>query len=61
MYQLAENLHMTVGRMMREMSFGEYLGWMRFYTQRNQKVDPKTGKPNLLASDSDGLLKGMGL
>lgn len=33
-YQLAENLGMTVTRMSREMTMSEYFGWMAFYSQK---------------------------
>ena len=36
-YQLAENLHMTVGRLKQEMTVAEYLNWLRFYNQKNEE------------------------
>ena len=64
MYQLAENLHMTVTRMSSEMTMAEYFGWMQFYDDkakdaaREAKGLPKrpAGKPG------DGVvLTGFGL
>lgn len=60
MFQLAENLHMTVTRMMSEMTMGEYVGWLRFYGQRDKQTTPD-GKPNLLAGDGSSLVQGLGI
>ncbi len=38
-YQLAENLSMTVNRMLCEMTMAEYFGWMRFYAERNKEAE----------------------
>lgn len=59
-FQLAENLHMTVAQLLRDMPLGEYMGWLRFYEQRNNQTS-KNGQPNLLSNDGAGLVKGLGL
>lgn len=40
-YQLAENLGMTVTRMKREMTLSEYFGWVTFYGERSKGEDAK--------------------
>ena len=49
-YQLAENLGMTVTRMLREMTMTEYFGWVAFYGERaaqdNGKAKPKPIRPS---------------
>lgn len=44
MYQLAENLGMTVTRMAREMTMSEYFGWLAFYAER-ENLESKPRKP----------------
>ena len=50
-YQLAENLGMTVTRMKREMSLSEYFGWVAFYGERD---DRQNGKPKAAKRPSPG-------
>ncbi len=38
-FQLAENLHMTVGRLRKEMTVAEYINWLRFYAQKNEESE----------------------
>lgn len=42
-YQLAENLGMTVTRLKREMTMSEYFGWVAFYSEKAEGGEkPKT-------------------
>lgn len=59
-YQLAENLHMTVTEMEEKMTWAEYQNWCRFYAQREEQ-STSSGKKNLMAGGEDDLLKGLGL
>ncbi len=43
-YQLAENLGMTVTRMKREMTLSEYYGWVAFYGEREKQEKRSGGK-----------------
>jgi len=43
-YQLAENLGMTVTRMMREMTLSEYFGWVAFFAERAEEQKQKPRK-----------------
>ncbi len=40
LYYLAENLGMTVSTLKPQLSVQEYLGWLRFFTQRNEVDKP---------------------
>lgn len=56
-YQLAENLGMTVTRMMSEMTLAEFYGWMAFYAEQN-KGDQKPQKP---VKGGDVVIRGFNL
>ena len=51
-YQLAENLGMTVTRLKREMTMSEYFGWVAFYGEREQR---ENGKPTPRKGDGINL------
>lgn len=38
-YQLAENLGLTVTRMSREMTMSEFMGWSAFYAARAEEME----------------------
>lgn len=58
-YQLAENLGVTVTRMQREMTLSEYFGWIAFYAARDSKDKPKTAKkPPRLPRNGEITLQG---
>jgi hypothetical protein len=64
MYQLAENLHMTVGSMSREMSMSEYMGWIAFYAQKAEDMERESkGIPKRPAGQpgDDVVMTGFGL
>jgi hypothetical protein len=44
-YQLAENLGMTVTRLQREMTMSEFFGWVAFYSERGADDLPKAKAP----------------
>lgn len=57
-YQLAENLGMTVTRMKREMSLSEFFGWVAFYRERDER---EKGQPRKPAAGEGIVLEGFDL
>jgi hypothetical protein len=56
-YQLAENLGMTVTRMLREMTMSEYFGWVAFYAEKAERDSSAAGKaPKLRPKKGDELV-----
>ena len=53
-YQLAENLGMTVTRMLREMTVAEYFGWVAFYAEKADRESVAAGKPPKLHPKKGG-------
>lgn len=43
-YQLAENLHMTVGQLEREMGMPEFVDWVAFYRYRDARREQERAK-----------------
>jgi hypothetical protein len=63
LYQLAENLGMTVYEMSHKMPVSEFQGWIEFYSRRSQEAaaaDRRKGAPNLLDMDPAALAKAFG-
>lgn len=62
-YQLAENLGMTVTRMLREMTMSEYFGWMAFYgeRERQERGGAKKKSPPRPSRDGEVILRGFNL
>lgn len=61
-YQLAENLGMTVSRMCREMTMSEYFGWVAFYGERAAQDGAKTkSKPIRTPRNGEVILRGFNL
>lgn len=60
-YQLAENLGMTVTRMKREMTLTEYFGWVAFYGERDNRQNGKPKSSKRPAPGSGIALKGFDL
>jgi hypothetical protein len=58
-YFLAEMLHTPVFRLKSEMPFSEYIGWAHYFKMKASQRKGKSG--NLLAMDTDEMLKGLGI
>ncbi len=63
LYTLAENLSTPVYELREKMPVSEYLGWIEYFSRRQEdaKVAEERSKGNLLAGDSNDLIKGFGL
>jgi hypothetical protein len=53
-YQLAENLHMTVTDIKTKMPVSELMGWIAFHGEKHRKQQAKDG--NLLAMDENQIV-----
>jgi ribulose 1,5-bisphosphate synthetase/thiazole synthase len=62
LYQLAENLGMTVTRMSRDMTMSEYFGWMAFYGEKAAEAERESKKkPPMPRKDGELVMRGFGI
>lgn len=62
-FQLAENLGMTVEALMRDMPIAEFCEWMQFYAERSEDMakEDKAQKPKLPPKGADLVMRGFGI